>query len=118
MSLKPLWEYNHGNRLFEVELNHLANFTFASWEQFIKDETNARNCNCTIGSPLLYWVWSSPCKEGDEDYEDREDRDSDIVELIFASWFSSLSRFRIKVQRSDEPLIRQFIKDHQQLIAV
>jgi hypothetical protein len=106
---KPLWEYDH-MELFEVPLNHKAQTQLNSWNEFIEDANGARQCNCMCNSPLLYWYWVE--NDGSQDSE------GDILNLIFAMWFSEVTRFEIKVDRVDEPKIRLWIREQQRKIAV
>ena len=95
-SAKHLWEYSH-KALFEVELNHKAKERIKSWEDFIADTNGALKCNCMAYSPLLYWYYESPESRAkaygyDSESEDPDGTD-DVLTLIFAQWFSGITRF-------------------------
>jgi len=119
--VKHLWEYKH-KELFEVELNHKAKDRFKSWSEFIADPNKALSCDCVVYSPLLYWYWDSPENRAysygyDSDSED-PNGSTDILSLIYGMWSSGITRFEIEVDRSDEPKIRDWIRQHQNKISV
>ena len=103
---KHLWEYNN-KALFEVEINHKAKEPYyESWKEFITEGKQALECNCTCTNSLVWWYWD----ESEDEDENEKYEKSDMLNLIYGNWFSGLSRFVIKVEKSNEEEIKQYIK--------
>jgi hypothetical protein len=119
--MKHLWEYDN-KALFETDPNHKAKQPYyESWQEFLELSKNALKCNCTYFNPLVWWYWEvrvEETKDYDPDETYPKEDHHDKLTLIYGQWFSKISKFVIKVDKTDELAIREFIKEHQKLTRV
>jgi len=125
MSFKiHLWEYD--NCYFgDVPLNHKAKDPYYnSWDLYLEKEEDIRSCNCAYNACILYFNWMQ-AEDFEEFYWEEEGKNRgweegkeflkergkyELLTLIIPDWSSGVTSIKIRVKRSDEEKIKEYLK--------